>query len=103
MVIREQYEQAQELKCNPDSAVEFLAASYRSLPRTITAIAEGKKPVTQTFQEDENVQLGKFIKERNEAKSNIHFSVNQVAETAWKKKAKKTDVTGVTALHVDLD
>jgi len=91
------------LKANFQEATEFAASYYSVLPRHITAIYEGKQPITQTFQPGEDEQLQSFVEKHNTAGANIYFAVNEIDKAAWNKKAAKKHVTGVTALQVDLD
>ena len=78
-----------ELKANFDKATEFAANYYSVLPRHITAIYEGKQPITQTFQPGEDTQLQSFVEKHNSAGANIYFAVNEIDKAAWNKKATK--------------
>ena len=90
-------------KANFDEAAQFTKNYYSVLPRHITAIYEGKQPITRTFQPGEDGQLQSFVEKHNTAGANIYFAVNEIDKAAWNKKATKKHVTGVTALQVDLD
>ena len=90
-------------KPNFDEAVAFAKNYYSALPRHITAIYEAKPPITRTFQPGEDEQLRDFVEHHNNSGANIYFAVNEIDKAAWNKKATKQHVTGVTALHVDLD
>lgn len=92
-----------DVKPNCDESAQFVKDYYGSKPRHITAIHEGKQPITRTFQANEGVDLLGFVRKHNDAGANIYFAVNEIAESAWNKKAKKSDVTRVSTLHVDVD
>ena len=90
-------------KTDFDEAAQFAKNYYSVLPRHITAIYEGKQPITRTFQPGEDDQLQSFVEKHNTAGANIYFAVNEIDKSAWNKKTTKKHVTGVTALQVDLD
>lgn len=92
-----------ELQPNYAEAAKFAADYYRDRPRHISVIHDGKPPITRTFQPGEEEQLRDFVERENHNGGNVYFAVNEIAETAWNKKAQKADVTGVAALHCDLD
>ena len=92
-----------DLKANFQEVAEFATNYYSVLPRHITAIYEGKQPITRTFQPGEGKLLQSFVEKHNTAGANIYFAVNEIDKAAWNKKAAKKHVTGVTALQVDLD
>jgi hypothetical protein len=90
-------------KPNYDEAVQFSEDYFGELPRHIVSIVDGQGPIARTFQPDEDDKLRDFIEKQNASGGNIYFAVNEIAETAWNKKATKAGVTRVTALHCDLD
>lgn len=86
-----------------DEAASFAKNYYADRPRHISVIHDGQPPITRTFHPDQGDKLKEFVERENRQGGNVYFAVNEIAETAWNKKAQKADVTGVTALHCDLD
>jgi len=92
------------MRPQPDSgaAIQFLQAWQEGGPWVLTSIApDSGRTSTRTFHDGQEQKLRVWIDER-QGRQNIYFSVNRLR---WdvKKKAKKTDVSQVVALHVDVD
>jgi hypothetical protein len=92
-----------ELKCDPLQSLAFLKMFRPDGDRQLTAInPETKKIQTRTFRSTQIDEMCRWIDVRNTAGDNIYFSVAETM-TPLNKKAKRTDIKGVSYLHVDND
>lgn len=90
---------------NTGEAVDFLMRYRGSDPIVLTAIVPNDGGTeSDTFRpEQDGARLRKWIDAR-QGKLNIYFTVNPTLKPmAGRVKAKKTDIRGMTTLHVDLD
>lgn len=90
------------VKPSTSSALAFLQAWAPDGPWSLTSIPpDGGKTTTVTFQPSDHARVKEWIEER-QSRQNLYFSVNPVMK-ALNIKAKKTDIRGMAALHVDID
>lgn len=90
------------VKPETSSAIQFLQAWSPEGPWVLTSIfADGGKTSTATFMPGELAELRKWIDER-QGRQNVYFTVNPTIRRL-SSKAKKTDIRGMTAIHVDVD
>lgn len=91
---------------NPDESIAFLRGVRPNRPTTLAAIKEGEQPRAKTFELDNVADAAtarSWITEHNTAGFNVYFQVNDSAEEARDRKAKKQDITQCVMLHVDVD
>lgn len=81
------------------SAADFLTELFGHQPIHLTAIIPDGAARAQSF--DEPLDVQNWVNYQNQT-SNIYFSVNSVP-AELNKKAKKTDLQFLRALHIDLD
>jgi hypothetical protein len=84
-----------------DSPVEFLARFNPDGPWCLSAIVPDGKITTTTFTADQTELMREWIEMRR-GRENIYFLVNGTNKNLTKK-AKKTDISEVRWLHVDVD
>lgn len=90
------------VKPNTLAALAFLQAWAPEGPWSLTSIPpDGGKTTTATFQPSDHERVKEWIEER-QSRQNMYFSVNPVMKPL-NIKAKKTDIRGMAALHVDID
>lgn len=83
-------------------AVQFLQSWEPSGPWVLTSIIiEGGSTSTETFGASDVQKMQDWIEER-QGKQNIYFTVNPTLRPV-RSKARKTDMAGMKALHIDLD
>lgn len=90
------------VKPNTSASLAFLQAWSPEGPWVLTSIyADGGKTATATFTAKDHSKAREWIDER-QGKQNIYFTVNPVLKS-MSIKPKKTDIRGMSALHVDVD
>lgn len=90
------------LKGKTSDAIQFLQAWSPEGPWVLTSIVpDGGKTNTATFTAQETAKMRDWIEERNGVQ-NVYFTVNPALRPLTVK-AKKTDIKGLYALHVDID
>jgi hypothetical protein len=90
------------IKGSTADAIEFLLAWSKNGPWVLTSILpDGGKTTTQTFTASQVEEMRGWIEER-QGKQNVYFTVNPVIRPI-QSKAKKTDIRGMAAIHVDVD
>lgn len=92
------------LQVDRAQAERMLRGLLPNLPIWLFAIDPSNgKIISRKFAADQFGQLLTWIKEVNNRRLNIYFSVNELTPNFCGKKAKKTDVININALHVDVD
>lgn len=90
------------IKGSTADALQFLQAWAEKGPWVLTSIIpDGGKTNTQTFTASQLGEMRDWIEER-QGKQNVYFTVNPVMRPL-QSKAKKTDIRGMVAIHVDVD
>lgn len=86
-----------------DLSVDFLKRFHPGRTWSVVSISGDKKKIrAETFSEEKEADLRKFLGECNKAGDNVYFTVNTLLRNQGKK-ASENDVKDVVYLHVDVD
>jgi hypothetical protein len=95
-----------KLTYSTEEAVRFLQDWCGIHPRVLTSIADGGRIETAVFTEHMDVQLARWIENR-QGKANIYFTPNVVSDSFVEErrptKPKKSDIAVALTLFVDID
>lgn len=85
-----------------DEAISFLCRWCKEGPWVLTAISPVQEGIiTRTFLKEQLPEMQAWIEEHN-GKRNLYFTINRTNKN-FTSKPKRTDITAITALHLDVD